>query len=205
MIQFYTATTPNGRKVSIFLEEAGLAYQTHTLNFKDNDQLKPEYLALNPNNKIPAIVDEDAPGGPLTVIESGAILLYLAEKTGKFLSTDPRVRSETIQWLMFQMSAVGPMFGQAYHFALVAPEKLTYAIDRFQKEVGRILRVLEVRLTGRDFLAGEYSIADMATFPWVGPTLARFALLAEIELPQLKRWAKTIEERPAVQHGMKIP
>ena len=205
MIQLYTAATPNGRKISIFLEEAGLAYQTHVISFKDEDQFKPAFLAINPNNKIPAIIDDDAPGGPFTVIESGAILLYLAEKTGRFLATDPRVRSETIQWLMFQMGSVGPMFGQAYHFSSVAPEKLPYAIERYQKEVGRILRVLETRLTGREFLAGEYSIADMATYPWVGPTLERFAPLVGSELTQVTRWAKALEDRPALQRGMKIP
>jgi GST-like protein len=205
MIQLYTSTTPNGRKVSIYLEEAEIPYQVHALNLRENEQLRPEFLAINPNNKIPAIIDEDAPGGPFTVIESGAILQYLAEKTGKFLSTNPRERSEAAQWLMFQMSAVGPMFGQLNHFANAAPEKLPYAIERFQKEVGRILRVLNQRLTDREFLAGQYSIADIATYPWVAPLFSKIAPLAGVEVPGLARWVEVLSARPAVQRGMKVP
>lgn len=204
MIHLYTSTTPNGRKISIFLEEVGLPYLVHSLNLKENEQLKPEYLSINPNNKIPSIIDDEGPGGSFSVIESGAILIYLAEKTGKLLSQEPRARSEAIQWLMFQMSAVGPIFGQTFHF-LNAPEKLPYAIDRFTKETGRIVRVLNKRLEDREYLAGEYSIADIATYPWVGPALSRFEAFAETDISHLKQWAERVGQRPAVQKGMKVP
>jgi len=167
MIQLYTWDTPNGKKVSIMLEEIEVPYEVHAVNLKQNDQMKPEYLAINPNNKIPAIVDTDGPGGwPFTLFESGAILMYLAEKSGKLLPQDMRRRYEVIQWLMFQMGGVGPMFGQANYFFRLQ-EKVPYAIERFRKEALRLYNVLDKELGRREYLAGEYSIADIATYPWV--------------------------------------
>jgi GST-like protein len=203
MIDLYTWTTPNGRKASIMLEEVGLPYRVHTIDISKGDQFKPEYVAINPNSKIPAIVDQDMPGGPLPIFESGAILIHLAEKTGQFLSSDPRARIVTIAWLMFQMGGVGPMFGQAHHFRRFAPEPVPYAIDRYTKETARLYGVLERRLGEAEYLAGDYSIADMATYPWV----ARYEWQGvDIEdFPNVKRWFDAIASRPAVQRGMQVP
>src|SRR5258708_21894640 len=168
MIDLYTWGTPNGRKVSIMLEETGLPYRVHKVDISKNEQFKPEFLALNPNSKIPAIVDQEGPGGkPLPLFESGAILIYLAEKTGKLLPTDPAARYTVLQWLMFQMGGVGPMFGQVHHFLRAAPEPVPYAIERYGKETRRLYGVLDVQLGKAAYLAGEYSIADIATYPWV--------------------------------------
>ena len=204
MIDLYTWTTPNGRKVSIMLEETGLPYRVHPIDISKGDQFKPEFVAINPNSKIPAIVDEEGPDGrPINVFESGAILIWLAEKTGKFLAGDKRRRIEAIEWLMFQMGGVGPMFGQAHHFRKFAPEPVPYAIERYSKEAQRLYGVLDKRLGEADYLAGEYSIADMATYPWVarhewqGIDLAAFA--------NVKRWYDAIGARPAVQRGMAVP
>lgn len=205
MITLYTWSTPNGRKVSIALEELALPYEVRPVDITSGEQRKPDFLKLNPNNKIPVIVDPDGPDGkPITVIESGAILIYLAGKTGKLLPTDLRARLEAIQWLMFQMGSVGPMLGQAHHFLRFAPELIPYALERYSKEALRIYGVLNARLENREWLAGgEYSIADIATFPWIarhdwqGIDLKRF--------PQVKRWFEAIGARPAVQRGMAVP
>jgi GSH-dependent disulfide-bond oxidoreductase len=203
MIQLYSWKTPNGRKVSIMLEEIGLPYEVHAVDLGKGQQFMPEYLAINPNNKIPAIIDTDGPGGkPLTLFESGAILMYLAEKTGKLWPADMRKRYEVIQWLMFQMGGVGPMFGQANYFFRLE-EKVPYAIDRFHKEALRLYRVLEEELSKKQFLAGEYSIADIATYPWVGRYDIHHVKLEDF--PSVKRWFDTISARPAVQKGMEIP
>ena len=167
MIDLYMWPTPNAHKVTLFLEETGLPYRTVEVNIGAGDQFKPEFLAIGPNNKMPVIVDSDGPDGrPISVFESGAILIYLAGKTGRFLPADPRGRCEVLQWLMFQMASVGPMLGQAHHFRDYAPETLPYAIDRYTNESRRIYGVVDTRLAGRDYVAGEYSIADMAIYPW---------------------------------------
>jgi len=203
MIQLYSWKTPNGRKVSIMLEEIGLPYEVHAVELGKRHQFTPEYLAINPNNKIPAIIDTDGPGGkPLTLFESGAILMYLAEKTGKLWPADMRKRYEVIQWLMFQMGGVGPMFGQANYFFRLE-EKVPYAIDRFHKEALRLYRVLEQELSKKEFLAGEYSIADIATYPWAGRHDIHQVKLEAF--PNVKRWFDTISARPAVQKGMEVP
>lgn len=203
MIQLYTWTTPNGKKVSVMLEEVELPYEVHPINIAKGDQLKPEYLAINPNNKIPAIIDTDGPGGkPLKLFESGAILMYLAEKTGKFLPQEMTKRYEVIQWLMFQMGGVGPMFGQANYFYRLE-EKVPFAIDRYYKEAIRLYKVLEQTLGQRSYLAGDYSIADIATYPWVGRHDGHNVKLEEF--PNVKRWFETISQRPAVKRGMAVP
>jgi GSH-dependent disulfide-bond oxidoreductase len=203
MIQLYTWATPNGKKVSIMLEEVELPYEVHAINIAKGDQLKPEYLAINPNNKIPAIIDSDGPGGkPLKLFESGAILMYLAEKTGKFLPQEPAKRYEVIQWLMFQMGGVGPMFGQANYFYRLE-EKVPFAVERYYKEAIRLYKVLEQTLGQRDYLAGEYSIADIATYPWVGRHDGHNVKLEEF--PNVKRWFDAISQRPAVKRGMAVP
>jgi GSH-dependent disulfide-bond oxidoreductase len=203
MIKLYSWKTPNGRKVSVMLEEIGLPYEVHAVDLGKRQQFTPEYLAINPNNKIPSIIDTDGPGGkPLTLFESGAILMYLAEKTGKFWPQDMRKRYEVIQWLMFQMGGVGPMFGQANYFFRLE-EKVPYAIDRFHKEALRLYRVLEQELSKKEFLAGEYSIADIATYPWVGRHDIHQVKLEDF--PNVKRWFDTISARPAAQKGMEIP
>ena len=201
MIDLYTAPTPNGYKASIALEELGLPYEVHVLNLGENEQKKPEYLKINPNGRIPAIVDRDE--GDFAVFESGAILIYLAEKTGMLMPADPKGRSEVIQWLMFQMAGVGPMQGQAHVFLRYFPEKIPSAIERYQKETKRLYTVLDTRLDGRDFLAGEYSIADIANWPWV--MAHPWAEVSIDDLPNLKRWLERVGERPASQRGMKIP
>ena len=203
MIQLYTWATPNGKKVSIMLEEVELAYEVHPINIAKGDQLKPEYLAINPNNKIPAIIDSDGPAGkPLKLFESGAILMYLADKTGKFLPQEMAKRYEVIQWLMFQMGGVGPMFGQANYFYRLE-EKVPFAIDRYYKEAIRLYKVLEQQLGQTDYLAGEYSIADIATYPWVGRHDGHNVKLEEF--PNVKRWFDIISQRPAVKRGMAVP
>jgi GST-like protein len=203
MIELHTAGTPNGKKVSIYLEETGLPYQVHRVDIGKGDQFKPEFLAISPNNKIPAIVDEEGPGGkPLAVFESGAVLLYLGEKTGKLLPAEPRARSEAVQWLMFQMASIGPMFGQNYHFVKSAPEKLPYAIKRYVDETRRLFGVMDKRLGVTPYLAGEYSIADIAAFPWV---TGDWHGVSRADFPNLARWHDAIAARPAVQRGLKVP
>jgi GSH-dependent disulfide-bond oxidoreductase len=203
MIQLYTWGTPNGKKVSIMLEEIAMPYEVHPINLGQGDQFKPEYLAINPNNKIPSIIDTDGPGGkPLTLFESGAILMYLAEKSGKLWPADMRQRYAVIQWLMFQMGGVGPMFGQANYFFRLE-EKVPYAIERYHKEALRLYGVLEKALGQNDYLAGEYSIADIATYPWVWRHDIHQVKLEDF--PNVKRWYDKISERPAVKRGMEIP
>jgi len=193
MIRLYAAHTPNGRKISVMLEECALPYEIVKVNLGKGEQLTPQFTALNPNQKIPAIVD-----GSVTLAESGAILIYLAEKVGQLL--EPRY--ETLQWLMFQMAHVGPMLGQAHHFRLQAKEKLPYAIERYEKEAARIYGVLDRELAKREYLAGKYSIADIATYPWI---LRYFNFgVALDDYPALKAWTDRIGTRPAVQRGMEI-
>jgi GSH-dependent disulfide-bond oxidoreductase len=203
MIQLYTWGTPNGKKASIMLEEIGIPYEVHPVNIGQGDQFKPEYLAINPNNKIPSIIDTDGPDGkPLTLFESGAILMYLAEKSGKLSPADMRQRYLVMQWLMFQMGGVGPMFGQANYFFRLE-EKVPYAIERYHKEALRLYGVLEKALTQNEYLAREYSIADIATYPWVWRHEMHHVKLEEF--PNVKCWYDKISERPAVQRGMAIP
>ena len=203
MIQLYTWGTPNGKKVSIMLEEIEMPYEVYPINIGQGDQFKPEYLAINPNNKIPSIIDTDGPGGkPLTLFESGAILTYLAEKSDKLWPADMRQRYTIIQWLMFQMGGVGPMFGQANYFFRLQ-EKVPYAIERYHKESLRLYGVLEKRLGESEYLAGGYSIADIATYTWVGRHQAHHVRLEEF--PSVKRWFDAISQRPAVKRGMAIP
>ena len=203
MIQLYTWGTPNGKKASIMLEEIGMPYEVHPINIGQGDQLKPEYLAINPNNKIPSIIDPDGPGGkPFTLFESGAILMYLAEKSAKLWPADSRQRYIVIQWLLFQMGGVGPMFGQANYFYRLE-EKVPFAIERFHKEALRLYGVLEKALGEREYLAGEYSLADIATYPWVWRHEMHHVKLEEF--PHVKRWYDAISDRPAVQRGMDIP
>jgi GSH-dependent disulfide-bond oxidoreductase len=203
MIQLYTWGTPNGKKVSIMLEEVGVPYEVHPINLQKGDQFNPAYLAVNPNNKIPSIIDTDGPGGqPLTLFESGAILMYLAEKTGKLFPQDMRKRYEVIQWLMFQMGGVGPMFGQANFFFRLS-EKVPYAIERYHEEALRLYKVLDQQLGKKEYLASEYSIADIATYPWVWRHEMHQVKLEEF--PNVKRWYDAISARPAVQRGMAVP
>jgi GSH-dependent disulfide-bond oxidoreductase len=200
MIDLYTFTTPNGRKASIMLEEVGLEYNTHKIDISKGDQFTPEFIAINPNGKIPAIVDRDRGN---TVFESGAILMYLAEITGKFLPTVTKDRFQVIEWLMFQMGGVGPMFGQLNHFKRYAPEKIPYAIDRYTKETIRLYGVLDKQLENREYICSEYSIADIATYPWVA--IYEMQGMTLDEHPNLKRWVETVGQRPAVQRGMVVP
>ena len=204
MIDVWTWPTPNGHKVHIALEELGLPYRVIPVDIGAGDQFKPEFLSINPNHRIPAIVDPDGPDGKtLTLFESGAILIYLAEKTGKLIPADKVERLHCLQWLMFQMGGVGPMFGQYNHFAAYAPEKLPYAIERYSNEVKRLHRVLDKRLSESTYLAGpEYSIADIATFPWVRNPQRRGIDLAEY--PAVQRWHDAIAARPAVQRGVEV-
>ncbi|MET0846846.1 MAG: glutathione S-transferase N-terminal domain-containing protein [Pseudomonas sp.] len=201
MIDLYTAATPNGHKVSIVLEELGLPYTVHALSFDKKEQKSPDFLKINPNGRIPAIVDRA--NGDFAVFESGAILIYLAELSGKLLPKDPKGRSVVLQWLMFQMGGIGPMQGQANVFFRYFPEKLQGAIDRYQHETRRLYEVLDTRLQAVEFLAGEYSIADIATYPWVrGHEWSG----VEVEgLTALQRWMATMEARPAVQRGLLVP
>ena len=202
MIDLYYWPTPNGHKITLFLEEAGLDYTLRPVNIGKGDQFTPEFLAFSPNNKMPAIVDHaPADGGePQTVFESGAILLYLAEKSGRFLSTDPRVRIETLEWLFWQMAGLGPMTGQYGHFNVYAPEKIPYAVERYTNEANRLLQVLEMRLKGREFIAGDaYSIADMAAYPWIG--VYDRAPIDMTPYPEVQRWHAAIKSRPATQRA----
>ncbi|WHQ43972.1 glutathione binding-like protein [Alcaligenes faecalis] len=201
MIDLYYWTTPNGHKITMFLEESGLPYTIHPINIGQGDQFKPEFLRIAPNNRIPAIVDQ-APqdgGEPISLFESGAILQYLAEKTGQFLSADLRVRTETLQWLYWQMGGLGPMAGQNHHFNVYAPVKIDYAIDRYVRETGRLYGVLNKHLEQRDFIAGDYSIADMASYPWIVSHQRQSQNLDDF--PHLKRWFQRIGERPATQRA----
>jgi GSH-dependent disulfide-bond oxidoreductase len=200
MIDLYTFTTPNGRKASIMLEEVGLPYNVKVIDITKNDQFSPEFIAINPNSKIPAIVDRDS---GITVFESGAILIYLAEKTGKLIPADPKNRFQVIEWLMFQMASIGPMFGQLSHFKRFAPEPIPYAIQRYEKETLRLYAVLDNQLAKHEYICGEYSIADIATYPWVA--VYEFQGLTLDNHPHLKRWVETLQQRPAVQRGMAIP
>jgi len=204
MIELYYWPTPNGHKITMFLEEAGLKYDIHPVNIGKGDQFKPEFLAFSPNNRMPAIIDR-APadgGAPVTVFESGAILLYLAEKTGQFLPSDLRKRFDVIQWLMWQMGGLGPMAGQNHHFVQYAPERIPYAMDRYVKETNRLYGVLDRRLADRAFVAGDYSIADMAAYPWIVPHERQQQNLDDF--PHLKRWFETIRARPATVRAYEI-
>jgi len=205
MIELYTWGTPNGRKVSIMLEECGLPYNSHKINIGTNiEQFTADYLKINPNGKIPAIVDPEGPeGAPISLMESGAILVYLAEKSGKFLPRTGGARYKTLEWLMFQMGGVGPMFGQVHHFVRAAKEKVPYGIERYSKEKDRLYGVLDKRLGEQAYLAGEYSIADMATYPWVSRHEWHNTDLNDF--PGVKRWFDAISARPAVQRGMAVP
>ncbi|RQO56917.1 glutathione S-transferase [Paucibacter sp. KBW04] len=211
-LQLYSLPTPNGVKVSIMLEETGLAYEPHLVSFASNDQLSPEFLSLNPNNKIPAIVDPDGPGGqPLALFESGAILIYLAEKTGQFLPRDAAARYQTLQWLMFQMGGVGPMFGQLGFFHKFAGKDFEdkRPRDRYAAESRRLLSVLNQHLAGRAWMMGaDYSIADIAIFPWVNNLIDFYAagdLVGFVDFPEVQRVLSAFLARPAVQSGLKIP
>lgn len=201
MIDLYTAATPNGHKVSILLEELGLPYTVHALSFDKREQKAPAFLKINPNGRIPAIVDRD--NGDFPVFESGAILVYLAERSGQLLPADPKGRSIVMQWLMFQMGGVGPMQGQANVFFRYFPEKLQGAIDRYQHETRRLYEVLDTRLQQVEYLAGDYSIADIATFPWVRGH--EWSGVSVQGLPALQRWMAALEVRPAVQRGLQVP
>jgi GST-like protein len=201
MIDLYTAATPNGWKASMMLEEIGLPYRVNPISLGKLEQKQDWYLALNPNGRIPTIVDRDA--GEFAVFESGAILLYLAEKTGRLLPTDTRGRSTVVQWLMFQMGGVGPMQGQANVFFRYAPEKIEFAIERYQRETRRLYEVLDRRLEGSEYLAGDYSIADIATWPWV--SIHAWAGVDIDGLEHLTRWLEEIGARPAVRKGRAIP
>jgi GST-like protein len=203
VIELYSWPTPNGHKVHIMLEETGLPYTVHAVDIGAGAQFDKAFLAISPNNRIPAIVDtESGDGKPISVFESGAILLYLAEKTGKFLPRDQRGRYEVMQWLMFQMGGIGPMLGQVHHFRAYAPEPIPYAIDRYTKEAGRLYGVVDRRLADRPFIAGDYSIADMAIFPWLRSWERQGVNIADY--PNLKRWFDGIAARPAVERGVKV-
>ncbi|NOX27061.1 MAG: glutathione S-transferase [Gammaproteobacteria bacterium] len=201
MIDLYTAATPNGIKVSIALEELSLPYKVHHLNFSDGDQKKPDYLQINPNGRIPAIVDRE--NDNFAVFESGAVLLYLAEKTGRLLPQETKARSEVIQWLMFQMGGIGPMQGQANVFYRYFPEKLPAVIERYQNETRRLYEVLDKQLEGREYICGDYSIADIAHWAWV--SWYEWADINVDGLGNLMRWHETMQARPAVQRGKDIP
>lgn len=201
MIDLYTAATPNGHKVSIVLEELGLPYTVHALSFDKKEQKSADFLKINPNGRIPAIVDRA--NGDFAVFESGAILIYLAEQTGKLMPSDPKGRSLVLQWLMFQMGGIGPMQGQANVFFRYFPERLQSAIDRYQHETRRLYEVLDTRLHSVEFLAGEYSIADIATFPWVRGY--EWSGVSVEGLTALQRWMATMADRPAVQRGLQVP
>jgi GST-like protein len=204
MIDLYTWSTPNGRKVSIMLEELGLPYNVHPINIGKDDQFTKEFIAINPNSKIPAIVDSEGPDGkPISMMESGAILIYLSDKTGKLMPAAKRDAYVALQWLMFQMGGVGPMFGQVHHFLRAAKEPVPYAIERYTKETRRLYAVLNERLKDREYLAGEYSIADIATYPWVARYEWHKTRLQDF--PDVNRWYVAISERPAVKKGMAVP
>jgi GST-like protein len=203
MIDVYFWMTPNGYKVTIALEELGLPYNVIPINIGKGDQFKPDFLKVSPNNKIPALVDHDGPGGqPISIFESGAILIYLAEKGGKLMPKDPRGRYNVLEWLMFQMASVGPMLGQAHHFRRYAPDQIQYAIDRYTNEAKRIYNVIDKRLAEVPYLAGDYSIADIATYPWLRPHRWQGQELENF--PHLKRWYDELEQRPAVKKGCAV-
>jgi GST-like protein len=204
MIEVYSWATPNGHKVHIMLEECGLPYRAHGVDIGAGDQFKPEFLAISPNNKIPAITDPDGPGGqPIHLFESGAILLYLAAKTGRFLPQDLAAKYEVLQWLMFQMGSVGPMLGQAHHFRIYAPEKIPYAIERYTNEAKRLYGVMNRRLAKSRYIGGpEYGIADMAIFPWLRSWKNQG--IEWVDHPHLKGWFDEIAARPAVMRGVEV-
>jgi len=203
MIDLYGWPTPNLHKVTILLEETATPYNVIPVDIQNGDQFKPDFLKISPNNKMPAIVDREGPdGAPLAIFESGAILMYIAEKTGRFMPKSTRGRYEVIQWLMFQMGGVGPMLGQAHHFRQYAPEKLPYAIDRYTNETSRLYNVIDRRLAEAAYLATDYSIADMAVFPWIRPYERQGQKLDDY--PNLKRWFQAIDARPAVQRGLAV-
>ncbi len=203
MIDLYTWPTPNGHKIHIMLEEVGLPYNVIPINISEGDQFDPEFLKISPNNKMPAMVDTEGPGGkPYSLFESGAMLMYLAEKTGKLMPGEMRARYDVVQWLMFQMGGIGPMLGQAHHFLGYAPEKIPYAMNRYSNEANRLYNVLDVRLNGREYLADDYSIADIATFPWLrsherqGVDMDKYL--------NVKRWFDAVAARPAVKRGLEV-
>jgi GST-like protein len=204
LIDLYYWPTPNGWKVSIALEELELAYRTIPVHIGRGAQFEPDFLAISPNNRIPAIVDRDPEGGgePISVFESGAILLYLAEKTGRLIPTDPRDRKQVIEWLMWQMGGLGPMLGQAHHFRTYAPEKIQYGIDRYTNEASRLYGVLDRQLEGKEYIGGDYSIADIACWPWIVPHERQGQKLEDT--PNLKRWYERVKQRPAVQRGFEL-
>jgi GSH-dependent disulfide-bond oxidoreductase len=204
MIEVYSWATPNGHKVHIMLEECGLPYRVHAVDIGAGDQFKPEFLAMNPNHKIPVIVDPDGPGGkPITLFESGAILLYLAGKTGRFLPDDTAAKYEVLQWLMFQMGGVGPMLGQAHHFRIYAPEKIAYAVDRYSNEAKRLYGVMDSRIAKSRYLGGPaYSIADIAVFPWLRSWKNQG--IDWNDYPNLKGWFDEVAGRPAVKRGVEV-
>ena len=203
MIELFFWPTPNGYKATITLAELGLLDKVTPIDILSGEQFDPAYLELNPNNKVPTIIDHDGPGGkPVTIFESGAILLYLAEKTGKLLPKSEFKRLEAIQWLFFQVSSMGPMLGQTHHFRTYAPEKIEYAINRYTKEAERLYKILDNRLSDHDFLADEYSIADIATFTWVRPRKMQGQNLDDY--PNVKRWYDTIKVRPAISEGLSV-
>ena len=203
MIELYSWPTPNGHKIHIMLEEIGLPYRVHGVDIGRGDQFEPALLSISPNNKIPAMVDNDGPEGkPISVFESGAMLVYLAEKTGKLMPKDARGRCAVFEWLMFQMGSIGPMLGQAHHFRAYAPEKLPYAIDRYTKEAGRLYGVLDRRLKEHSYVAGDYSIADIAIFPWLRSWERQGVEIADY--PNVKRWFDAIADRVAVKKGLEV-
>jgi GST-like protein len=205
MIDLYTWTTPNGRKPAIMLEECGLEYSVHPVNIREQEQFKPEFVKICPNSKIPAIVDRDS---GVSIFESGAILVHLAEKTGKFLPAKDPGRAKVFEWLFWQMANVGPMLGQAGHFVNAAPEKIPYAIDRYANESARLIKVLDTQLANTEYMAGDYSIADIATYPWV---VVGFPAIKAVkpdvvgESPNVARWLAAVGARPAVKKGMEVP
>ena len=204
MIDVHSWATPNGHKIHIMLEECALPYTVHAVDIGAGDQFKPDFLAISPNNKIPAIVDSEGPDGkPISLFESGAILIYLAAKTGKFLPSDVRGKYETLEWLMFQMGSIGPMLGQAHHFRIYAPEQIEYAVKRYTNEARRLYAVMDKRLASHKYLAGDsYSIADIATWPWTRSWQNQGVDLDDY--PNFKRWFETIAARAAVQRGVKV-
>jgi GST-like protein len=208
MIHLHTWTTPNGRKISLLLEELGVPYDVHPVNIGKGDQFKPEFLAISPNNKIPAIVDDEADGGPLSIFESGAIMIYLADKYGKFLPKSGHERFKVLEWLFWQVGGQGPMFGQLGWFVVSAPEPNPMAIERYRAECDRLLGVMEKRLSEAAYLGGDYSIADMAVYPWIMAYRMRVKDIIEPLLanrPHITAWLDKIGQRPAAQRGMNIP
>ena len=204
MIDLYTWPTPNGHKISIMLEELGADYRVHPVDIANGEQLAPGYAVINPNGRIPAIVDQDAPGGPLRVFESGAVLIYLASRFAAFLPSDPRGRWEAIEWLMLQVGEIGPMLGQAHHFRRFAPQPVPYAAERYTREAARLYGVLDRRLGEAEFLAaGAYTIADIATYPWIARHAWQGVSLADY--PNVARWLAAVGRRPGVQKGLRVP